>query len=154
MNLTLILSCNSRFGIGFVINDVRSLYPMTVTTEPSPPRALVDWWPRSQILLLSVFFPYYRILYDLFWVGIFVTFLWYLCLFKTTARFYCKEKVRELFNFFNVWEVRKNRVREILISRQLVDEREARFLVLWHLVKFLMRNIVCFFLCLIKFALV
>lgn len=107
MNLTLILSCNNRFGIGFVINDVRSLYPMTVTTEPSPPRALVDWWPRSQILLLSVFFPYYRILYDLFWVGIFVTFLWYLCLFKTTARFYCKEKVRELFNFFNVWEVRK-----------------------------------------------
>lgn len=107
MNLTLILSCNNRFGIGFVINDVRSLYPMTVTTEPSPPRALVDWWPRSQILLLSVFFPYYRILYDLFWVGIFVTFLWYLCLFKTTARVYCKEKVRELFNFFNVWEVRK-----------------------------------------------
>lgn len=153
MNLTLILSCNNRFGIGFVINDVRSLYPMTVTTEPSPPRALVDWWPRSQILLLSVFFPYYRILYDLFWVGIFVTFLWYLCLFKTTARFYCKEKVRELFNFFNVWEVRKTEWEKFLYLENLSSKGKVGSLY-WHLVKFLMRNIVCFFLCLIKFALV
>lgn len=119
MNLTLILFCNNRFGIGFVINDVRSLYPMTVTTEPSPPRALVDWWPRYHILLLSVFFPYYRILYDLFWVGIFVTFLWYLCLFKTSVRFYCKEKVRELLNFFNVWEVRETKWEKILFLENL-----------------------------------
>lgn len=119
MNLTLILFCDNRFGIGFVINDVRSLYPMTVTTEPSPPRALVDWWPRYHILLLSVFFPYYRILYDLFWVGIFVTFLWYLCLFKTSVRFYCKEKVRELLNFFNVWEVRETKWEKILFLENL-----------------------------------
>lgn len=119
MNLTLILFCDNRFGIGFVINDVRSLYPMTVTTEPSPPRALVDWWPRYHILLLSVFFPYYRILYDLFWVGIFVTFLWYLCLFKTSVRFYCKEKVRELLNFFNVWEVRETKWEKILYLENL-----------------------------------
>lgn len=119
MNLTLILFCNNRFGIGFVINDVRSLYPMTVTTEPSPPRALVDWWPRYHILLLSVFFPYYRILYDLFWVGIFVTFLWYLCSFKTSVRFYCKEKVRELLNFFNVWEVRETKWEKILFLENL-----------------------------------
>lgn len=119
MNLTLILFCNNRFGIGFVINDVRSLYPMTVTTEPSPPRALVDWWPRYHILPLSVFFPYYRILYDLFWVGIFVTFLWYLCLFKTSVRFYCKEKVRELLNFFNVWEVRETKWEKILFLENL-----------------------------------
>lgn len=119
MNLTLILFCNNRFGIGFVINDVRSLYPMTVTTEPSPPRALVDWWPRYHILLLSVFFPYYRILYDLFWVGIFVTFLWYLCLFKTSVRFYCKEKVRELLTFFNVWEVRETKWEKILFLENL-----------------------------------
>lgn len=119
MNLTLILFCNNRFGIGFVINDVRSLYPMTVTTEPSPPRALVDWWPRYHILLLSVFFPYYRILYDLFWVGIFVTFLLYLCLFKTSVRFYCKEKVRELLNFFNVWEVKETKWEKILFLENL-----------------------------------
>lgn len=119
MNLTLILFCNNRFGIGFVINDVRSLYPMTVTTEPSPPRALVDWWPRYHILLLSVFFPYYRILYDLFWVGIFVTFLWYLCLFKTSVRFYCKEKVRELLNFFIVWQVRETKWEKILFLENL-----------------------------------
>lgn len=119
MNLTLILFWNNRFGIGFVINDVRSLYPMTVTTEPSPPRALVDWWPRYHILLLSVFFPYYRILYDLFWVGIFVTFLWYLCLFKTSVRFYCKEKVRELLNFFIVWQVRETKWEKILFLENL-----------------------------------